>query len=90
MDNTERMYKEIDDDMEGSGFFPSLRARAGLVLDTEETHQLCDYLYWMEMNKREVKIELTDEDKRRCGLSKQRKMYWKYDADEETSELMTY
>ena len=38
MDNTERMYQELDDDEEQSGFFNSLRTRSGLNLDTEEMH----------------------------------------------------
>ena len=44
----------------------------------------------MDANDRELKFKITDEDRKRCGLSKQRALYYRYDAYDELVELMTY
>ena len=53
-----RIKEKLDIDEENSGFFNSLRARSDLLgqISTEETHDLCDYLFWMEKNDIEVKF----------------------------------
>ena len=42
----------------------------------------------MDANDRELKFKITDEDRKRCGLSKQRALYYRYDAYDELVETI--
>ena len=53
-------------------------------------HALCDYLHWMRLNDRKLSFTMTEEDIRHCEISKQRKIYYKFDAYEELVSLTTY
>ena len=53
-------------------------------------HNLCDAIHWMRMSNRKTFFTLTDEETAHCEISKQRKVYYKYDADEELNVLPTY
>lgn len=91
MENTEKMYYELNYDLEMSGFGPELRAKTG----TEDSspiamYHLCDAIHWMRASNRKLAFNLTDEEWSRVEISKQRKLYPKYDAYEESISLTTY
>ena len=70
-DSTEKMYYELDYDMEKSGFFSELRKKAGQEgLDTAETHRLCDAIHWMRLSNRKLAFDMTEEEMSRCELGK--------------------
>jgi len=51
---------------------------------TSDMHNVCNYIEWAQANDLKLKFELSDEQKRQCEVSYNRKVYYKFDA---TSEL---
>jgi hypothetical protein len=85
------MYDLIDYDMEHSGFFERLREISDLDgEDTHVIHQLCDYIYWAKQSNVTLFFNLSDEDYRRCELTKERGSYLEFFAYEETNALRIY
>lgn len=85
---TQLMYDEIDYDMERSGFYDHLRHLAGLEGEsTHKMHQLCDYIYWATVSNIELSFELTEEEYRRCLITKEKGTYSEFLAHEELTSL---
>ena len=53
-------------------------------------HDVCNYIGWMVFNHRELKFDLTEEQKRQCGVSSQRKVFYKWTAHPELTTLPAY
>lgn len=84
------LQKQIDDDLE-STLFPELRKLTGKTdADTEEMHNVCNYIMWMHTNNRKLKFDLTDEQFRQCEVSSNRKIFSKWNANEELSTLPAF
>ena len=82
------MFDEIDYDMEFSGFYDKIRELTGLEGASRHTmHLICDYIYWAKVSGIQLTFDLTDEEYRRCLISKERGAYAEFIAHEELSAL---
>ena len=55
------MQSEIDADLEAT-LFPTLRKLTNMPdATTSDMHDVCNYIYWMTINKIELTFKLTDE-----------------------------
>jgi len=85
---TELMYSEIDYDMERSGFYEKLRQLTGHKGDSlHHMHQLCDYIYWALESGLELSFTMTEEEYRRCMITKEKGVYSEFYAHEELTAL---
>ena len=85
------MYDEIDFDMERSGFFERVRHLSGNEGASIHTmHLICDYIYWARESHIELTFTLSDEDYRRCLLTKEKGVYAEFLAHEELTALPIY
>lgn len=88
---TQLMYDEIDYDMERSGLYERLRELADMKGEsTHRMHQVCDYIYWARESGLTLKFELTDEEYKRCLVTKEKGAYAEFFAHEELSALPIY
>lgn len=53
-------------------------------------HLLCDYIYWAKESHLDLKLELSDEEYRRCLISKEKGVYSEFLAHEELTALPIY
>ena len=87
---TKQMMAQIDKDLEKT-LFPDLRELANLPdASTQEMHNLCDYIYWMNVNDIELKFDLTTEQFNQCQVSFQRPVFRKFDGDWELTQLVVF
>jgi hypothetical protein len=50
-------------------------------------HQICDYIYWAKQSDIELFFQISDEDYKRCLLTKERGVYAEFLAHEELTAL---
>ena len=85
------MYDEINYDMERSGFYEHLRELTdNHGASMHHMHQVCDYIYWARESHMELNFELTDEEYRRCLLTKEKGTYAEFLAHSELTILPVY
>ena len=82
------LYDEISYDEERSGFLEHLRMLSGEEGQSIHTmHLICDYVYWAKESHIELKFEMSDEEYRRCLISKEKGTYTEFLASEELIAL---
>ena len=58
--------------------------------NTEEMHNVCEYIYWMDANGYDLKFQLNDGQDSQCHVSYQRKTFQLFDAHRELTLLPAY
>jgi hypothetical protein len=89
-EDTTAMLDQINTDLEAT-IFPELRVITNMPdADTDEMHNVCNYIFWAKANYLELQFELTEEQMNQCNVSYHRKVYQKFDATYEEVYMPTF